>query len=67
MVSTAWGALTFLRADGLEARFALIVQKSKLLARDGGVRVRRDAHGGAGLNLLLTSGCLIPAVVPLAF
>jgi hypothetical protein len=47
--------------------FALIVQKLKLPARDGGVHVRRDGHVGAELNLLLALGCLIPAVVPLAF
>jgi hypothetical protein len=47
--------------------FAAIVRLQKLLARDGGVRVRRAVHGVVAANLLLARGDLIPAVVPLAF
>jgi hypothetical protein len=46
---------------------ALIVQKLKLLARDDGVRVRRDDHDGAAAKILRAQDRSIPAVVPLAF
>jgi hypothetical protein len=47
--------------------FAKVVRLQKRLAWDGGVRVRRDGHGGAVPNFLRARGDLIPAVVPLAF
>jgi hypothetical protein len=47
--------------------FAAIVRLRERLARDGGVRVRRDGHGGVEPNLLLVRDCSFPAVVPLAF
>jgi hypothetical protein len=58
----------------LEARFVLLVipsvlvaRKLERLARDGGVRVRRDGHAVAGRKILASRANLIPAVVPLAF
>ncbi|HSY74064.1 MAG TPA: hypothetical protein VK810_01225 [Dongiaceae bacterium] len=44
-----------------------IARLQERLVRGDGDHVHRDGHGGAAPNLLLAQGCLIPAVVPLAF
>jgi hypothetical protein len=70
LVLTALGGPAFLRANGLAARFDSTVIPPKSaglkLARDGGVRVRRDVHGGARRKVSVPLN-LIQAVVPLAF